>query len=107
VNVHGGACALGHPIGASGARILATLIGALRSRNEGLRMLSRGRAAFSAYIEASLPEHPQSYDDIRRVNTGLLQVDETKASELELGRNRCALSPPEAEKQTSVELTVA
>ncbi|NJA89197.1 acetyl-CoA C-acetyltransferase [Rhodocyclus tenuis] len=30
VNVHGGACALGHPIGASGARILTTLIGALR-----------------------------------------------------------------------------
>ena len=30
VNVHGGACALGHPIGASGARIVATLIGALR-----------------------------------------------------------------------------
>jgi acetyl-CoA C-acetyltransferase len=35
VNVHGGACALGHPIGASGARILVTLIGALRKR--GLR----------------------------------------------------------------------
>jgi len=30
INVHGGACALGHPIGASGARILVTLIGALR-----------------------------------------------------------------------------
>jgi acetyl-CoA C-acetyltransferase len=30
VNVHGGACALGHPIGASGARIVVTLIGALR-----------------------------------------------------------------------------
>ena len=30
MNVHGGACALGHPIGASGARILVTLIGALR-----------------------------------------------------------------------------
>ena len=30
VNVHGGACALGHPIGASGARIIVTLIGALR-----------------------------------------------------------------------------
>jgi acetyl-CoA C-acetyltransferase len=30
VNIHGGACALGHPIGASGARILATLIGALK-----------------------------------------------------------------------------
>jgi acetyl-CoA C-acetyltransferase len=30
VNIHGGACALGHPIGASGARILVSLIGALR-----------------------------------------------------------------------------
>jgi acetyl-CoA C-acetyltransferase len=32
VNVNGGACALGHPIGASGARIMATLIHALRAR---------------------------------------------------------------------------
>jgi acetyl-CoA C-acetyltransferase len=32
VNVHGGAIALGHPIGASGARILVTLIHALRDR---------------------------------------------------------------------------
>lgn len=32
VNVHGGACALGHPIGASGARITTTLIGALKKR---------------------------------------------------------------------------
>jgi acetyl-CoA C-acetyltransferase len=30
VNIHGGACALGHPIGASGARIVVTLLGALR-----------------------------------------------------------------------------
>ena len=30
VNIHGGACALGHPIGASGARILVTLMGALK-----------------------------------------------------------------------------
>lgn len=40
VNVHGGACALGHPIGASGARILVTLLSALRCH--GLR---RGVAA--------------------------------------------------------------
>jgi acetyl-CoA C-acetyltransferase len=33
VNVHGGACALGHPIGASGARILVTLLAALAQRN--------------------------------------------------------------------------
>jgi acetyl-CoA C-acetyltransferase len=40
VNVHGGACALGHPIGASGARIVVTLLGALRQRG-----LKRGMAA--------------------------------------------------------------
>jgi acetyl-CoA C-acetyltransferase len=34
-NVHGGACALGHPIGATGARILATLVHALRARGGG------------------------------------------------------------------------
>lgn len=34
VNVNGGACALGHPIGASGARILVTLLGAMRQRGE-------------------------------------------------------------------------
>jgi len=32
VNVHGGACALGHPIGATGARLIVTLLGALRHR---------------------------------------------------------------------------
>ena len=40
VNVNGGACALGHPIGATGARILTTLIYALRARG-----LKRGIAA--------------------------------------------------------------
>ena len=32
VNVNGGACALGHPIGASGARIVVSLIAALQAR---------------------------------------------------------------------------
>ena len=33
MNVHGGACALGHPIGASGARILVTLLAAMEARD--------------------------------------------------------------------------
>ena len=40
VNVNGGACALGHPIGASGARIIVTLLNALETRG-----LKRGVAA--------------------------------------------------------------
>jgi acetyl-CoA C-acetyltransferase len=44
VNIHGGACALGHPIGASGARILVTLMGALRrtGKKRGLASLCIG-----------------------------------------------------------------
>ncbi|WP_288934054.1 acetyl-CoA C-acyltransferase [uncultured Sphingomonas sp.] len=34
LNIHGGACALGHPIGASGARILATLLSALQGSGQ-------------------------------------------------------------------------
>ena len=40
MNVHGGACALGHPIGASGSRIIVTLLNALETRG-----LKRGIAA--------------------------------------------------------------
>ncbi|SPX62123.1 acetyl-CoA C-acetyltransferase [Legionella feeleii] len=40
VNVHGGACALGHPIGASGARIIVTLMHALKQQRK-----TRGVAA--------------------------------------------------------------
>ena len=40
VNVHGGACALGHPVGASGARIIITLLAALEKYG-----LDKGAAA--------------------------------------------------------------
>lgn len=40
MNVNGGACALGHPIGCSGARIIVTLVHALRARG-----LKRGIAS--------------------------------------------------------------
>lgn len=44
VNVNGGACALGHPIGASGARIVVTLVHALKNRglNKGIASLCIG-----------------------------------------------------------------
>lgn len=40
VNIHGGACALGHPIGASGARILVTLLAALKTHGQRRGMAS-------------------------------------------------------------------
>ena len=50
-NVHGGACALGHPIGASGARILVTLIHALRQHGgkKGVASLCIGGGEANCY----------------------------------------------------------
>lgn len=52
VNVHGGAIALGHPIGASGARIFVTLLNAMRQRNakKGLATLCIGGGEANAVI---------------------------------------------------------
>ena len=58
VNVHGGAVSLGHPIGASGSRILVTLISALKQKNKklGLAVLCIGGGESSAVIVEMLNE---------------------------------------------------
>jgi acetyl-CoA C-acetyltransferase len=52
VNIHGGAVALGHPLGASGARILVTLIHALKSTSSryGLAAICNGGGGASSMI---------------------------------------------------------
>lgn len=57
VNINGGACALGHPIGASGARILATLVYALKARNlrRGIASLCIGGGEATAVAVEMLP----------------------------------------------------
>lgn len=52
VNIHGGACALGHPLGASGNRIITTLVHSLHQRNQqyGLATLCNGGGGASAII---------------------------------------------------------
>jgi acetyl-CoA acetyltransferase len=57
VNVHGGAIALGHPIGASGARVLTTLLYALRARKGryGLASLCIGGGMGIAMVVEALP----------------------------------------------------
>ncbi|MEA3275371.1 MAG: MBL fold metallo-hydrolase [Pseudomonadota bacterium] len=80
-----------HMSEADSAGCYRATVGGLRTHNQGLRALERGERAFNSSILASLPEQPERYDEIRRVNLGLLQVNEAEAGELELGRNRCAL----------------
>ena len=58
VNVHGGACALGHPIGASGARILVTLLAALQKYNlrRGIASLCIGGGEATAMAIEVIPD---------------------------------------------------
>ncbi|CRG92207.1 acetyl-CoA C-acetyltransferase [Talaromyces islandicus] len=56
VNIHGGAVAIGHPLGASGARILATLLGVLKAKNGKLGCIGicNGGGGASALVLESL-----------------------------------------------------
>jgi hypothetical protein len=47
---------------------------------------------FIRFVLDHLPQMPEQYVQIKRVNAGLVQPDEDEASELELGKNICALS---------------
>ncbi len=67
-------------------------LGQLAASNQGLLMAQKSEEEFVAYILASLPKFPEEYIDIKRVNAGLMQVGGSKASELELGKNICALA---------------
>jgi len=80
------------PREANAAGFYGGTLGELKGKNEGLKVLLQGKEAFVQYLLGSLPTFPPQYIEIKRVNAGLLKPDEAKASELELGRNICALS---------------
>jgi hypothetical protein len=50
------------------------------------------RAAFIDFVLGHLPQMSEQYVEIKRVNAGWSSPDEEEASELELGKNICALS---------------
>jgi glyoxylase-like metal-dependent hydrolase (beta-lactamase superfamily II)/rhodanese-related sulfurtransferase len=62
----------------------------LWQENSGLQFANRDH--FIAYVLTHLPQMPEQYIEIKRVNIGLSQPNEQEASELELGKNVCALS---------------
>ena len=72
--------------------IVESKLGGLKRRNSGLLKAQGAKEDFVEYILASLPEFPEQYVDIKRVNAGLKQPNEEEASELELGKNVCALA---------------
>lgn len=49
-------------------------------------------ADFDAHVLSSLPENPERYQEIRKVNLGLLEPDEARKKELEIGKNLCGMA---------------
>ncbi len=70
--------------------IVLTTLGAAR---KGIDLFGiKDPAAFDAYVMSSLPQNPERYQEIRKVNLGLLEPDETKKKELEIGKNLCGMA---------------
>lgn len=67
-------------------------LGRLKKANEGLKKAAGDLEGFERYIKASLPEFPERYVQIKRVNAGLVDPDEDELQELEFGKQECALS---------------
>ncbi|MEB3222517.1 MAG: MBL fold metallo-hydrolase [Candidatus Sericytochromatia bacterium] len=70
--------------------LVAGTLGMLREHNPALRLASE--EAFVAFLRANQREAPAIYQEIRRVNLAWQEVDEARASELDLGKNECAAS---------------
>jgi glyoxylase-like metal-dependent hydrolase (beta-lactamase superfamily II) len=70
--------------------LIAKSLSSLWVENRDLQFTDR--AAFIDFILGHLPQMPEQYVEIKRVNAGWSSPDEEEASELELGKNICALS---------------
>ena len=79
-----------NPSEANGEGVYIKRMADLWQENSGLQFANRDH--FIAYVLTHLPQMPEQYIEIKRVNIGLSQPNEQEASELELGKNVCALS---------------
>ena len=68
--------------------LVAERLGKIRTENEALHVAEKEQ--FVEYILGDLPEQPATYDEMRKVNKGYVAVDEERATELEIGANKCA-----------------
>ncbi|MCX8070549.1 MAG: MBL fold metallo-hydrolase [Thermodesulfovibrionales bacterium] len=77
----------------------------IKEQENGIVMLTMGNARkesdlfqikdfskFLDYVNSSLPANPERYQEIRKVNLGIINPDEKKRKELEIGKNLCGMS---------------
>lgn len=68
------------------------VLGELKRSNSGLIQARGSKEDFVDFVLGSLAEFPEQYAEIKRVNAGLAAPSETEASELEIGKNVCAVA---------------
>ncbi len=69
--------------------IFATTLAAAKAANKAIYALA-DKADFLAFIKSNMRQQPAEYATIRQINANLVQVDDEKAEELDLGKNECA-----------------
>jgi len=70
--------------------VVSTNLGQARKTSDLYQLRDFDR--FLSYIKGSLPEAPERYQEIRKVNLGLIDPDEAKRKELEIGKNLCGMA---------------
>jgi glyoxylase-like metal-dependent hydrolase (beta-lactamase superfamily II)/rhodanese-related sulfurtransferase len=73
-----------------GEGIVRTTLGAARRSSDLYQQ--KEFPQFLAFVKASLPESPERYQEIRKVNLGLIAPDEARRKELEIGKNLCGMA---------------
>lgn len=68
--------------------LVTAILGDLRKQN--VAMQRRSEEEFVRFILTHLADQPAIYQEIRRANLGLMELDEERSIELELGKNQCA-----------------
>ncbi len=73
------------------AQIFSDTLGNIKKKNSSIYSIS-SEAEFIEWIKGNMRPQPEVYADIRKVNAGLLEVDEEEQEVMDLGKNECAAS---------------
>ncbi len=69
--------------------VISTTLGRARKESDLYRI--EELRPFTEFVKSSLPQSPARYQEIRKVNLGLIDPDEKKRKELEIGKNLCGM----------------
>lgn len=67
-------------------------LGEIKKQNKEFGLAQESQEVFKKHVLSHLPNFPEGYIDIKRINLGLIEVTEDRISKLEAGKNLCSIS---------------